>query len=333
MLLLPQCNFRALLCLAICITTICPLRAIALAEKQPVQTPGPDGAQTQLTCATGKIQFGDIAVGQTSDKLVTIINSGVTPLIVLSATSTGTEFRLNGLDLPLTLAEGESFTFRVTFAPDKSGPVRGRIAIVSGPPEQTLTIQVAGTSRAAGQLQVTPAAIDFGDTSVGLSGTQRGELTANGAPVTVSSATISSENFRLDGLSLPVTIPAGHSVPFTVTFVPRDSKISSAILSFESDAENASTEHAVTVRVVRPAQHKVQLSWKASTSKHIQGYNVYRGNHSGGPYKKVNVALDPYTKFTDLTVAAGHRYYYVATAVNSRKRESHHSKQIQVMIP
>ena len=333
MLLLPHCNFRALLCLAICITTSCSLRAIALAENQPVQTPGSHAAQTQLTCATAKLQFGDIAVGQTSDKLVTITNSGVTPLIVLSAASTGTEFGLNGLDLPFTLAGGESFTFGVTFAPQRVGPAHGNISIVSGAPEQTLTIQLAGTGRAAGQLQVTPAAIDFGDASVGSAGTQRGQLTASGGSVTVSSATISGENLRLGGLSLPVTIPAGHSVPFTVTFVPRDSKISSAILSFASDAKNPSTEQAVTVRMVRPAQHKVQLSWKASTSKHILGYNVYRGNHSGGPYKKINGALDPYTKFTDLTVTASHKYYYVATAVNSRKRESAHSKQIRVVIP
>ncbi len=333
MLLLPQCNFRALFCLATCITTICSLRAIALAENRPVETPGSHAAQTQLTCAIAKLQFGDVAVGHTSDKLVTITNSGVTPLIVFSTRSTGTAFRLNGLDLPLTLAAGESITFRVTFAPQRVGPAHGSISIVSEAPEQTLTVQVAGTGRATGQLQVTPEAIDFGDASVGANGTQQGQLTASGGSVTVSSATISSENFRLGELSLPVTIPAGQSVPFTVTFVPRDSKISSAILSFASDAENASAEQAVAVRVVRPAQHKVQLSWKASTSKHILGYNVYRGNHSGGPYKKINGALDPYTKFTDLTVVASHKYYYVATAVNSRKRESAHSKQIRVVIP
>jgi fibronectin type 3 domain-containing protein len=122
-------------------------------------------------------------------------------------------------------------------------------------------------------------------------------------------------------------------VPFTVTFVPRDSRSASAILSFSSDAENPRSEQAMTARMVDAAQHKVQLSWKASTSKHIVGYNVYRGNRSGGPYKKINDVLDPSTRFTDLTVTAGKKYYYVATAVNSRKRESHHSKQIQVVIP
>jgi len=330
---LPQWICRTLLSLAVCVSTFFAPRAFALAENQPEGTPGSHTVRTQLTCVASKLLLGEVAVGQASDKLMTITNSGGTRLTVLSAVSTGTEFGMNGLDLPLTLAAGESFTFRVTFAPQRSGPVDGSISIVSDAPKQTLTIQLAGTGRAAGQLQVTLPAIDFGDASAGSTGTQTGQLTASGADVTVSSATISSENFQVGGLSLPFTIPAGHSVPFTVTFVPRDSSTSSAIISFGSDAKNSSTEEAVAVRVLRQAQHKVQLSWKTSTSKHILGYNIYRGNRSGGPYQKINGALDPNTRFTDLGVVAGHKYYYVATAVNWKKRESVHSKQLQVVIP
>jgi hypothetical protein len=168
---------------------------------------------------------------------------------------------------------------------------------------------------------------------VGSTGTQKVQLTATGADVTVSSAITSSKNFQLNGPTLPFTIPSGHSVPFTVTFVPEGSDSSSAALSFVSDASNSPNEQVVTLRVVGPVQHKVQLSWNASNSKHILGYNIYRGNRSGGPYQKINDVLDPNTRFTDLTVSAGHKYYYVATAVNWMKRESTHSKQIQVVIP
>jgi len=306
---------------------------LALAENQPVGTSSSATARTQLTCVATKLQLGEVAVGQTRVRLITITNSGTTTLIVLSAASTGTEFGLNGLDLPLTLAAGESFTFGVAFAPQNSGRIDGTISIVSEAPNQTLTIQLSGTGRATGQLQVTPATIDFGDASVGSTGTQNVQLTARGADVTVSSATTSSTRFQLGGPALPFTIPAGHSVPFTVTFVPHDSDSSSAVLSFVSDASNSPNEQVVTFRIVGPVQHKVQLSWKASTSKHILGYNIYRGNRSGGPYQKINGVLDPNTKFTDLTVAAGHKYYYVATAVNWKKIESIHSKQIQVVIP
>jgi hypothetical protein len=306
---------------------------LALAENQPVGTPSSATARTQLTCAATKLELGEVVVGQTRDRFITITNSGRTPITVLSAASTGTEFGLNGLDLPLTLAAGESFTFDVSFAPQKSGRVDGSISIVSEAPNQTLTMQLSGTGRATGQLQITPATIDFGDASVGSTGTQNVQLTATGADVTVSSATISSESFQLGGPALPFTIPAGHSAPVTVTFVPHESDSSSAILSFKSDASNSPNEQVVTLRIVGPVQHEVQLTWKASTSKHILGYNIYRGNRSGGPYTKINDVLDPNTGFTDLTVSAGHKYYYVATAVNWKKRESVHSKQIQVVIP
>jgi Abnormal spindle-like microcephaly-assoc'd, ASPM-SPD-2-Hydin len=305
---------------------------LALAENQP-GTPSFHTARTQLTCVATKLQLGEVAVGQTHDRFITITNSGTTSLIVLSAASTRTEFGLNGLDLPLTLAAGESFTFGVTFAPQKGGRVDGSISIISEAPNQTLTIQLSGTGRATGRLQVTPAVIDFGDASVGSTGTQKVQLTARGVDVTVSSATTSSTNLQLGGPSLPFTIPAGHSVPFTVTFVPHDSDGSSAILSFASDAENSPTEQAVTFRMLGPFQHKVHLSWKASTSKHVAGYNLYRGTRRRGPYEKINHSLDPSTNYIDRHVVAGCTYYYVAKAVNLRGQESKFSKHLQVVIP
>src|SRR5580704_10120152 len=100
---------------------------LALAENQPVGTSSSATARTQLTCAATKLELGEVVVGQTRDRFITITNSGRTPITVLSAASTGTEFGLNGLDLPLTLAAGESFTFDVSFAPQKSGRVDGSI--------------------------------------------------------------------------------------------------------------------------------------------------------------------------------------------------------------
>jgi hypothetical protein len=331
MSLLPRLTCWILVFL-VCVSFFAPPE-LALAENRPGGTPSSHTAWTQLTCAATKLELGEVAVGQTSERLITITNSGTTRLIVLSAASTGTEFGLNGLDLPLTLAAGESFTFGISFAPQKNGRVDESISIVSEAPNQTLTIQVSGTGRATGQLQVTPSTIDFGDASVGSTGTEKVQLTATGADVTVSSATTSSKNFQLGGPPLPFTIPAGHSVPLTVTFVPQGSDSSSAVLSFVSDASNSPDEQVVALRMVGSVQHKVQLSWKASTSKHILGYNLYRGNRSGGPYKKINASLDPTTTYKDVHVVAGYTYYYVATAVNVKGQESKHSKQVQAVVP
>jgi hypothetical protein len=82
--------------------------------------------------------------------------------------------------------------------------------------------------------------------------------------------------------------------PGTITAVTahQNAPGESAILSFASDAENSPTEQAITVPMVGPPQHKVELSWKASNSKHVAGYNIYRGNRWRGPYEKINRSID-----------------------------------------
>lgn len=79
--------------------------------------------------------------------------------------------------------------------------------------------------------------------------------------------------------------------------------------------------------------HSASLSWTASTSPNVTGYNVYRGTTSGGPYTKLNSALIVATSYLDGTVLAGQTYYYVATAVDSSNAESAYSNQAQAVIP
>jgi len=55
---------------------------------------------------------------------------------------------------------------------------------------------------------------------------------------------------------------------------------------------------------------------------------------SGGPYTKINSALDATTTFTDAgTVQAGNTYYWVVTALNSSNLESAHSGEVSATIP
>ena len=63
------------------------------------------------------------------------------------------------------------------------------------------------------------------------------------------------------------------------------------------------------------------------------GYNVYRSITSGGPYTKINLALNGATTYTDNTVQEGQTYYYVATAVDSSGTESKYSNESATVIP
>src|SRR5208282_5336035 len=79
--------------------------------------------------------------------------------------------------------------------------------------------------------------------------------------------------------------------------------------------------------------HSVNLSWDASTSQQVIGYNVYRGTNPNGPYTQINSSLDPNTSYTDSTVQSGQTYYYVTTAVNSDNTQSEYSNQTEAQIP
>jgi hypothetical protein len=79
--------------------------------------------------------------------------------------------------------------------------------------------------------------------------------------------------------------------------------------------------------------HSVTLTWTASTSPNVIGYNVYRGSTSNGPYTKVNSLPVAGTTHTDYAVQAGQTYYYMATAVDDGGNESAYSNQAKAVIP
>ena len=81
--------------------------------------------------------------------------------------------------------------------------------------------------------------------------------------------------------------------------------------------------------------HSVSLSWTASTSSNVKGYNIYRGTTSGGqgPYAIVNSSIIAGTTYTDSTVQAGLTYFYVATTVDNSNNESGHSTEATAVIP
>jgi hypothetical protein len=80
------------------------------------------------------------------------------------------------------------------------------------------------------------------------------------------------------------------------------------------------------------ASHVVDLSWKASTSHDVAGYNVYRCP-DGVTWKKINASLIGATVYSDSTVANGTTYYYVTTAVDIYGDESNVSAAVKAVIP
>jgi Abnormal spindle-like microcephaly-assoc'd, ASPM-SPD-2-Hydin len=284
-----------------------------------------------LSTSDSSLNFGRVQVNGTGNQPETLTNSGTADVTITQAKATGTGFSVTGLNLPLTLNPGKSFTFGAAFNPTSGGNFTGSILVVSDASDSNLTISLAGTASVPGQLAVSPATLNFGNVTVGQSKSLTASLTATGSSITVSSASMSTSEFTISGLALPLTLTAGQSASFTVSFKPQASGVASANGAFNSNATNPSVAQALSGTGVAAPQHSVNLSWNPSSST-VAGYNIYRGTMSGGPYAKIN-SMNADTTYTDITVQSGQTYFYVTTAVDGSGNESANSNQAQVVIP
>jgi len=143
---------------------------------------------------------------------------------------------------------------------------------------------------------------------------------------------VSSAEFQITGPALPLTIPAGQTATFTLTFRPQATGTASATVSFVTNAAGSPLTENLTGTGAAAPQHRVDLTWSASTST-VAGYNIYRSTTSGSGYAKLNSSLSVTTAYTDNSVTAGSTYFYVTTAVDSSGNESSFSNQVQAAIP
>jgi len=288
-----------------------------------------------LTPNPSSMSFGNVQVGNQQQLSEIVTNTGAVSVSISQATVSGTGFSMSSW-APQVLTAGQHYTFTVTFTPSSAGTYAGNVSIVSNASNPNLSVPLSGTGTPVpqGQLAVTPTTMAFGNVIVGTNSQLQGTLTASGASVTVTSDTLNGAAFALSGLaSFPIVIPAGQNVQYTVTFTPSGTGAASGSVSFVSNASNSPAVEALTGTGSPPPQHSVNLSWTASNSSGVMGYNIYRGGTSGGPYSKINSVLDASTLYTDTTVVDGQTYYYVTTAVNSSNEESGYSNQTQAVIP
>ena len=269
------------------------------------------------------LSFGSVQVGNNQSLSETVTNTGGSSATISQDTVTGTGFSVSGLNPPVTLTSGQSLTFSVIFTPQSAGSASGNLAITSNASNPTLNIPLSGTGTATGQLAVSPTSLAFGSVVVGTSANLAATLAATGASVTVSSLNLSSSEFTLSGISAPATITPGNNVQVTVTFTPQATGAASGTASFVSNASNTPTVLSLGGSGTPAPVYSVALSWTASSSSNISGYNLYRGPSTNGPWgSPINSSLIAGTTYTDNSVVDGQTYYYEATAVNSSNQES-----------
>ncbi len=278
---------------------------------------GMGATSDSVTASPSMVSFGNIALGAKSTMPVVLTNTRNWTVKVSALQTSGGEFSVSGPALPMTLHAGQRVTVNVTFAPRTAGTSGGTVYLTG--PGVVIPLTGTGTATTVAQLSLNPSKLNFGNVPVGTTQTQTLTLGASGSAVTVSSDTMSSSQFLLEGAALPFTILAGKTASFNVAFTPKASGSVAGSLTFISNASNSQALESLT-GAGSVTQHEVELQWNASPN--VAGYNVYRSGAANGTFTKINPALDANTAYTDANVVSGQTYYYEATSVNSAGEES-----------
>ena len=304
-----------------------PLFALVLSLSS--LTPARVWAQ-QLQCEPCSDAFGRVEVGSFRSFSIQLTNTGTKYLRILTKSKQGSEFEFGYFPLPITLQPGKTVQLPIVFKPTAVGHVTGAFTLVSTALNSSVSIPVAGTGSPG--LTVSPSKLNFGNVTVGQSATLSATLAAANGDVTILSDQVTSSEFSLVGPNPPVTILSGKSLQVTVKFTPGQSGTASEKAGFFSNAVVSPAVELLTGTGVAQSAHTVSLTWQDSGSG-IIGYNIYRGTVHGGPYQKINNALEASSNYVDYFVSSGSTYYYVATSVNSSGKESGYSNESQAVIP
>jgi pectate lyase len=216
-------------------------------------------------------------VGSSNSLPVTVVNTGATAVTVSQTALSGTGFSLSGLNLPMTLAAGQSAAFAVKFAPAKTGTVSGTVRIMTDAQHRPAMLPLTGngssTSPQVSSVVVTPA---FTTPAAGASV----QFTASIQGVTANDSVTWSTTIGTITASGMFTAPiSGGGGRITATSVADPTKSATATVTVASANTSKSPVTAVTVSpstaasitggtlpfqaVVQGATTNTSVTWKA----------------------------------------------------------------------
>jgi len=301
-------------------------------------TGGIDPPQAPVaSIAPGSLAFGNQTINTTSTaQTVTLTNTGNAALNITSLALTGT----NASDFAQTntcgssVAAGSNCTISVTFTPAASGSRTASVSITDNASGSPQAVSLSGTGTAT-VVSLSATSLAFANQSVGTTSTAQTLTLSNtgNAALSITSVALTGTNASdfAQSNTCGSSLAAGANCTIVVMFTPSVAGTEAASLSI---ADNCSGSPQ-TVSLSGAGTHDVILSWTASTTAGVVGYNVYRGTTSGGPYPtELNSAPINGTTYTDETVQAGQTYYYVVTAVASNDvTQSADSNQVSAPVP
>src|SRR5437588_718100 len=104
--------------------------------------------QSGLAAIPSSNNFGTVPVGSSKTATETLSNTGNGKVTVSQVTITGAGFSLSGLNLPIALTSGQSYTFTVKFVPQTSGSASGSLSFKSNATTSTTVEALSGSGTA-----------------------------------------------------------------------------------------------------------------------------------------------------------------------------------------
>ena len=292
------------------------------------------GTASAASLSATSLTFASQSVGTTSAaQTVTLSSTGSAALSITSVAITGT----NAADFAETntcgssVAAGANCTISVTFTPAASGSRTASVSITDNGSGSPQTIALSGTG-AGPAASLSPTSLAFASQGVATTSAAQTVTLSNTGSAALSIASIAVTGTNIldftENNACPGSLAAGGNCSITVNFNPTDFDCSTsatyctttrtAVLTVTDNNNVAGSTQTLTL--TGTASHDVILSWTASATSGVRGYNVYKGTSSGG--ENLSSPLNGSTPingttYTDESVAAGTTYYYVVTAVAS----------------
>jgi hypothetical protein len=295
------------------------------------------GAAATVSLSPTSLTFASQSVGTTSAaQSVTLSNTGNAALNITSLAITGS----NAGDFAQintcggSVAAGGTCTISVTFDPTASGSRTASVGITDNASGSPQSISLSGTGAAA-TVSLSPTSLTFGSEPIAITSSSQTVTLTNGgtSALNISSLAITGSNagdFAEIADTCGSSVAGGASCTIGVTFTPSLAAAETASVTITDNG----TGSPQTVSLSGTGIHDVGLSWTASSTSGVVGYNVYRGTCSGGESSTpLNSTPISGTTFTDETVTAGTTYYYVVTAVGADDVQSSASGETAATVP
>lgn len=182
------------------------------------------GAPIDVSLSTTALEFGEIPVGTTDQRTVTVTNDGSDPVVVAPGDPSG-PFTVAPRE-PIEVAPGESHEISVAFAPDSEGTAFGSLQIAASNDTDTVerVVELSGTGAANGSeidVSLSTETVDFGVVDVDDVGRRTVTVTNEGNATVRIGAGITDGTFSVVDGTTPRDLAPGETREFVVEFPPR----------------------------------------------------------------------------------------------------------------